>query len=289
MRENNIYKYSYQEVPAMKNLKGKTVLITGASGGIGKACALAFADEGCNCVICARRADELEKLAEMIRKKGVRALAVPTDVSDEKQIKALAKKAYAEFGTIDILMCNAGIGWTGPTHLMERADWDAVFGVNFFGTIYCIRNFVPSMVKRREGHVVIVSSAFGLTGIPYGTLYSSSKSALIGLGECLRSELSNSGVGVSTMCPGLIDTNLIANTNLKMVNEKARSLSAMVKPMPVDKYARIVVKSVKKNRGLVVSTALAKAFWITKRASQRLYEFISLLVARSTHKYILSE
>lgn len=273
----------------MKNLKGKTVLITGASGGIGKACALAFADEGCNLIICARRKDELEKIAAEIRKKGVRAIALPVDVSDEKQVKELTKKAMSEFGTIDILMCNAGRGWTGPTHLMNKSDWETILGVNFYGVIHFIQEFVPAMVKRRNGHVVIVASAFGQTGIPFGTLYSCSKYALIGLGECLRSELANSNVGVTTLCPGLIDTDLIANTNMKMVDEEARSLSEMVPPMKVEKYARIVVKSVKKNKGVVVTTAVAKTFWYIKRISQRLYEHISGQIARKTYKYINAE
>ena len=187
----------------MKDLIGKVVLITGASGGIGKAVALALADEGCDVVLCARREKELNEVADAIRKKGRRALVVPTDVAIEEQMKDLAKKAFKEFGKVDIVFCNAGIGWTGPTHLMTKADWDTVYNVNFFHVIYAMQLFVPPMVERREGHFVINASAFGLTGIPFGTLYASSKSALIMLGECLRSELASSNVGVTTISPGL--------------------------------------------------------------------------------------
>ncbi|MGC9324099.1 MAG: SDR family NAD(P)-dependent oxidoreductase [Desulfomonilia bacterium] len=270
----------------MKNLKDNVVVVTGASGGIGKALALAFAEEGCNVVICARRKDELEKVAYEIRAKGREALAIPTDVSDESQVKAMAAEAFKRFGEVDILVCNAGFGWTGPTHLMERSDWDTVFNTNFFGVVHFIRHFVPAMTKQRHGHVVIISSIFGITCIPYGTLYASSKAALIALGECLRSELQRYRVGVTTVCPGYIESDLIANTRFKMVEKEARKLASLVKPMPVEKCARIIIRAVKRNKGVIVITGLAKFFWYCKRISQRLYEIISLVITFSTRRYV---
>jgi NADP-dependent 3-hydroxy acid dehydrogenase YdfG len=270
----------------MKDLIGKVALITGASGGIGKAVALALADEGCDVVLCARREKELNEVADAIRKKGRRTLVVQTDVAVEEQMKDLAKKAFKDFKKVDIVFCNAGIGWTGPTHLMTKADWDTVYNVNFFHVIYAMQLFVPPMVERREGHFVINASAFGLTGIPFGTLYASSKSALIMLGECLRSELASSNVGVTTISPGLIESDLIANTTFKKVDEEARGLSAMVTPMPVEKCVQKIIKAIKKNKGLVVITALANALWYIKRLSQRFYELVSLMVANKTSKYV---
>ena len=118
----------------MKDLKGRVVLITGASGGIGKAFALAVADEGGPYVVlCARREKELNEVVAAIRKKGRKALVVPTDVAVAEQMKDLAKKAFKELRKVDyIVFCNAGIGWTGPTHLMTKTDWDTVYNVNFF-------------------------------------------------------------------------------------------------------------------------------------------------------------
>ncbi len=106
------------------------------------------------------------------------------------------------------------------------------------------------------------------------------------LGECLRSELASSNVGVTTISPGLIESDLIANTTFKKVDEEARGLSAMVTPMPVDKCVQKIIKVIKKNKGLVVITALANALWYTKRLSQRLYELVSLMVATKTSKYV---
>lgn len=270
----------------MKDLKDKVVVITGASGGIGKACALAFAEEGCHVVVCARRRDELEKVASEIRAKGRKALAIPTDVSNENQVKAMATETFKQFGRVDILVCNAGFGWTGPTHLMERSDWDKVFNTNFFGVVHCIRHFAPQMTREERGHIVIISSIFGITCIPFGTLYASSKAALIALGECLRSELRRYHVGVTTVCPGYIESELITNTHFKKVDEEARSLAALVKPMPVEKCTRLIIRAVKKNQGVIVITLLAKFFWLCKRLSQRLYERISIIITLATQKYV---
>lgn len=272
----------------MKDLSNRVVLVTGASGGLGEACAMAFAAEGCDLVLAARRADELERVAARIRALGRTALAVPTDVATESQVRELADKAFAAFGKVDIVICNAGIGWTGPTHRMDHDDWGKVLGVNLYGVIDVIRFFTPPMIARRDGHIVIMSSAFGITGIPFGTLYSTSKSALIALGECLRSEMYRHRIGVTTICPGLIESDLIKNTHFKNVDEKARALSNMVKPMPADKFALRVVAAVRKNKGLVVITGLANCMWYAKRISQRFYELISLLVAISTQKHVES-
>jgi len=270
----------------MKNLNDKVVLITGAAGGIGKATALEFAQQGCHLVLCDILESELNNTAQEIEKLGVNVLAVTIDVSKENEVASLYKKATDKFNKIDIIMCNAGIGWTGPTHLMEQSDWDKVFDINFFGVIHFIRHFTPSMIERREGHVIIISSIFGITGIPFGTLYAASKSALISMGECLRSEFDRYNIGVTTICPGLIETGLIKNTHFKKVDEGARNLATKVNPMSADKCAQKIVRAVKRNKGVVIITTLAKTLMLSKRLSQRLFEFISLKIARSTQLYI---
>ncbi len=270
----------------MKNLRDKVVLITGAGGGIGRALAHAFAAEGCGLVLCDKNQAAVRAAAAEVEKSGARALALRVDVSDEKQVAGVVIKSAGAFPRIDIVVCNAGIGWTGPTHLMSRKDWDTVFNVNFFGVVNFIRQFVPGFIERRQGHVVITSSIFGITGLPYGTLYAASKAALIALGECLRSELSFYGIGVTTVCPGLIATDLTATTRFKGVDEAARELPSKIRAMSPEKCAAIIVRSVKRNRGVVVITLLAKIQWGIKRLSQRLYEFESRKIAGATKDYI---
>ncbi|MGD0280034.1 MAG: SDR family NAD(P)-dependent oxidoreductase [Smithella sp.] len=270
----------------MKNLRGKTVLITGSGGGIGRALAMEFALQGCSLVLCDINSDAVNETARKLIETGTDTLAFITDVSKEDEVRSLSEKLKAADVKVDIIVCNAGIGWTGPTYLMDRADWERVMGVNFYGVVHFIRHFVPAMTGRKDGHVVIISSIFGITGLPYGTLYASSKAALVALGECLRAELSFHDIGVTTICPGLIETGLISSTFFKGVDEKARELPARIRTMPADKCARVIVKSVRKNRGIVVITGLAKSIWIVKRLSQRMFEYMQTRIAGETNDYI---
>jgi NAD(P)-dependent dehydrogenase (short-subunit alcohol dehydrogenase family) len=270
----------------VKNIRGKTVLITGSGGGIGRALAMEFALQGCNLVLCDINSDAVNETARKLIETGTDALAFITDVSKEDEVRSLSEKLKVADIKVDIIVCNAGIGWTGPTHLMDRADWERVMGVNFYGAVHFIRHFVPSMTGRKEGHVVIISSIFGITGLPYGTLYASSKAALVALGECLRAELSFHNIGVTTICPGLIETGLISSTYFKGVDEKARELPARIRAMPADKCARVIVRSVRKNKGIVVITGLAKCIWTAKRLSQRMFEFMQKIIAGETKDYI---
>ncbi len=270
----------------MKNLQGRVAMVTGASGGIGKATALAFADEGCDVVICARREAELEEVADQIRAKGRRALAVPTDVGKEEDVEALSKKAFAEFGKVDIAFSNAGIALNAQTHLLEKADWEKVMNVNFYGAVHVVRHFVRPMVERREGHLVVNSSGFGLTGAPYNTTYSTSKFALVGMTECLRAEVAQHNVGVTTLCGGVVETDIFKNAELKGFDEKARDALNMFKGMTPDKFARIVIKAVKKNKGFVITDAMTKYSHMFKRYSPGLFELWIRQMPRFSKKYL---
>ena len=266
----------------MKNIRGKTVLITGLGGGIGRALAMEFALQGCSLVLCDINSDAVNETARKLIETGTDALAFITDVSKEDEVRSLSEKLKVADIKVDIIVCNAGIGWTGPTHLMDRADWERVMGVNFYGAVHFIRHFVPSMTGRKEGHVVIISSIFGITGLPYGTLYASSKAALVALAECLRAELSFHNIGVTTIYQGLIETGLISSTYFKGVDEKARELPARIRAMPADKCARVIVRSVRKNKGIVVITGLAKCIWTVKRLSQGMFQFMQKRIAGET-------
>jgi NAD(P)-dependent dehydrogenase (short-subunit alcohol dehydrogenase family) len=284
----------------MKNLKGRVAMITGASGGIGRATALAFADEGCDVVICARRKAELEQVADQIRAKGRQALAVPTDVGKEEEVEALANRAFAEFGKVDIAFSNAGIALNAQTHLLEKADWEKVMNVNFYGAVHVVRHFVRPMVERREGHFVVNSSGFGLTGAPYNTTYSSfgltgapynttystSKFALVGMTECLRAEVAQHNVGVTTLCGGVVETDIFKNAELKGFDDKARDALNMFKGMSPEKFAQIVVKAVKKNKGFVITDAMTKYSHMFKRYSPGLFELWIRQMPRFSKKYL---
>ena len=270
----------------MKDLKGRVAMVTGASGGIGRATALAFADEGCEVVICARREAQLEQVADQIRAKGRRALAVATDVGKEEDVKALAEKAFSEFGKVDIAFSNAGIALNAQTHLLEKADWEKVMNVNFYGAVHVVRHFVRPMVERKEGHLVVNSSGFGLTGAPYNTTYSTSKFALVGMTECLRAEVAQHNVGVTTLCGGVVQTEIFKNAELKGFDDKARDALNMFKGMAPEKFAQIVVKAVKKNKGFVITDGMTKYSYMFKRYSPGLFELWIRQMPRFSKKYL---
>lgn len=194
----------------MNDLQEKVVLVTGASSGIGWATALAFAKRGSKLVLAARRADKLRELAHLVRERGGAALEVPCDVRDAKEAKAAVEAAIVRWGRIDILINNAGILQSKPFQEQDLAIMEDIFKTNVLGSIYILHAALPHMLRQKDGHVVNVASVAGLLGIPNMAVYCSSKFALIGLTESLRRELYGTGVTLTALCPGVVDTPMAA-------------------------------------------------------------------------------
>ena len=173
------------------------------------------------------------------------------------------------------------------THLLERADWDKVMNANFYGAVHVLRYFVRPMVERREGHFIVNSSGFGLTGAPYNTLYSTSKFALVGMTECLRAEISQHNVGVTTLCGGVVQTDIFNSAELKGFDEKARDSLTAFKGMPPEKFAQIVIKAVKKNKGFVITDGMTRYSYLFKRCSPALFELWIRQMTRFSKKYLI--
>jgi NAD(P)-dependent dehydrogenase (short-subunit alcohol dehydrogenase family) len=198
------------KLPALR-FDGKTVLVTGASSGIGRETALAFAAAGANVVLVARRAAVLAKVATAARNAGVGALALGTDVTDPKAVDACFRKAVRRFGSVDIVVNNAGILLPAPVADLDPADLQRMLDVNLFGALHVMQAAVPLMQSQATGgHIVNVASLAGRRGFsPLGG-YCASKFALVGLTEALRTELIGTNVGVSLVLPGVIDTPMAA-------------------------------------------------------------------------------
>ena len=190
-------------------LRGQVAVVTGASSGIGAATARALAAAGAVVALAARRKDRLEALAaEIAEAGGGRALPVPTDVGEEAQIAALARRVRDELGPIDILVNNAGRGYVAAVHEIDADELDATMRINFRAAVLCTKHMVLDMARRRRGAVVNVGSVSSKRGWPTGTPYVASKFALRGFAQCLWAELRPYDVRVINLYPDLVRTEL---------------------------------------------------------------------------------
>ncbi|MCI6925658.1 elongation factor P 5-aminopentanone reductase [Butyricicoccus porcorum] len=187
----------------------KSVLITGAARGIGRACALKFAKEGWNVTACYARAQHAaQSLEEEIRQLGTQCRCVQADVTDSAAVHRLVLLAQAEFGTPDAVVCNAGMAQQKLFADITEDDWDTMFDVNVKGMYRVIREVLPQLLDRQAGSIVTVSSIWGQTGGSCEVHYSASKAAVIGMTKALAKELGLSGIRVNCVAPGVIDTDM---------------------------------------------------------------------------------
>jgi len=190
------------------SFKDQTVLVTGASSGIGREAALAFAAAGANVVLVARRAAALAKVAAETRKLGAAALSVPTDVTKPAAVAACFRKATKRFGSIDIVVNNAGIMIPARVVDIRGADLQQMLDVNLFGALHVMQHAVQLMREQGRGHIVNVASLAGRRGLSPLGAYCATKFALVGLTEALRMELVGEGIHISLVMPGVVDTPL---------------------------------------------------------------------------------
>ena len=252
----------------MKELKGKTAVITGAAAGIGRAMALAFARKGMKLVLADRDAHGLLEAAEAVHAIGARALTVPTDVTKQSDVEKLAKSAYEEMGGAHLLCNNAGVlGRVLPSWQQPLENWRWVFDVNVQGVVNGIHAFVPRMIEQdSEAYVLNTGSVAGMISGPFFAPYNASKHAVVALSECLHHELRalESKIEVGVLCPGWVNTGLAQieqklPEELRAINEKEQAADkvaareASVREMVAssigpDEIAEIVVQAVEEGR-----------------------------------------
>jgi 3-oxoacyl-[acyl-carrier protein] reductase len=191
-------------------LEGRVALVTGASQGIGHACALALAREGATVAVTARNQQKLDQLAGQIAAAGGKAAAFVIDVADEEQVKSGIKSALVQFGKIDILVNNAGITRDQLVMRMKRADWDAVLNTNLTSAYLCIQQVIGSMLKQRWGRIINVTSVFGQMGQAGQANYAASKAGLIGLTMAMAREVASRNITCNAVAPGFIETSMTA-------------------------------------------------------------------------------
>ena len=188
------------------NLSGRVALVTGASQGIGQACARKLAETGATGALAARNREKLGQVAAQISAAGGKAAAFQLDVRDEEQIKAAIKGAIAELGKIDILVNNAGITRDQLVMRLKRDDWDAVLNTNLTSAYLCIQQVIPGMLKQRWGRIINVTSVFGQMGQAGQANYAASKAGLIGLTMAIAREVGSRNITCNAVAPGFIAT-----------------------------------------------------------------------------------
>lgn len=189
-------------------MKGKVVLITGASSGIGRATAEAFAAKGANIVVAARRKEELDTLVSSIEAMGGKASAIVTDVSIEKSVEQMVAHTIEVFGRLDFAINNAGVEgkFNRITDILEE-DWDQVIDINLKGTFLCMKYEAKAMLNLGQGGAIVnIGSVNSFLGFPTGSAYVTSKHGLIGLTTSVSAELAPQGIRVNLLCPGVTDT-----------------------------------------------------------------------------------
>jgi uncharacterized protein len=222
------------------NLPGAVAVVTGASSGIGRSTALAFATEGADVVVAARREDKLGEVAQLIAQRGRRALPVPCDVSDLAQVEQLQERSQETFGRCDVLVNNAGIPGGGPFADLSLEQIQRIAGVNYLGVLYCTKVFLPMMLADRRGHIVNVASLAGRFAVPGSSVYSSTKHAVVAFSEALYYELAPTGIVVTAVNPGLVATEGFPHRD---------AMAAGRKVMSPDDVARLIVRVVREGIG----------------------------------------
>lgn len=253
--------------------KGKTVVITGASSGIGKALAYEFAACGANIVMGARHEDKLVEIAEDLKKRGASVAYYVTDVTVEDDCRKLIVTAVGNFGGIDILICNAGISMRAIFDDVELSVLHRLMDVNFWGTVYCTKYALP-YIQASHGSIVGVSSVAGLHGLPGRTGYSASKYAMTGFLDTIRIENRKKNVHVMVACPGFTATNVRFSALTADGSEQGATPRKEEKMMTPEKVAHIIAKGIMHHKRLLLMEFEGRATHFIKKFSPRFLDMM---------------
>ena len=239
------------------DFKNKTILITGASSGIGKQTAIEFAKLGANIILVARRKEKLDKIANELEKFNVTTFVCQCDVSDKEQVKEMSKTVLEKFDSIDVLVNNAGFAIYGSVKDLSIDEIESQMETNYFGMMYCIKNFLPFMLDKKSGHIINVASVAASFGLPGIASYCASKFAMLGFSEGLKHELHGTGIGVTVVSPIMVRTDFFDHPSFeKMPKYSPTSLSSKT-------VAKAILKAANSPRlEIIVPSIVRSAVWL---------------------------
>jgi NAD(P)-dependent dehydrogenase (short-subunit alcohol dehydrogenase family) len=253
------------------NLTNKTVLVTGAGRGLGRATALACARRGANLAICDINEENLTAVANEARALGRDVIAQKVDVAQLANVQAFAAAVHGKVEAVDILVNNAGVGLGAMFLDTSHEDWEWIVGINLWGVIHGCETFVPAMVKRgRGGHVVNISSTAAFLASSSLTAYCMTKYAVLGLSECMRYELVDYGIGVTAVCPGVINTAIVHTGRMRgiLADDRVRQFMSdgfRRRNYTPERVAENILKAVQRNRAVAPVSPEAWATYFLKR------------------------
>ena len=239
------------------DFKNKIVLITGASSGIGRQTAIEFAKLGSSIILVARRKDKLEQVENELKQFNVKTLVCVCDVSKKYQVEEMSKIVLKKFHSVDILINNAGFAIYGSVRDLSISDIESQMETNYFGMVYCTKNFLPLMIEKKSGHIVNVASVAASFGLPGIASYCASKFAMLGFSEGLKHELNGTGVGITVVSPIMVKTDFFDHPSFeKMPKYSPTSLSAKT-------VAKAIVKASSSSRLEIITPSIVRiAVWL---------------------------
>ena len=267
------------------DLTGRVVVITGAGSGIGREVALLCAQRHAHLALCDIDDARLADTAEAARTLGAEVLTSRVDVSDAEAMTHFAQATFDRFGRVDLLVNNAGVGLVGGFLDTSAKDWQWLIGINVMGVVHGCDAFLPTMIESGHGgHVVNLSSAAGLLANPQLTAYSATKFAALGLSEALRMEMKPHGIGVTAVCPGIINTAITQNTPIRGdgdVDERRKRLASSYQKRgyTAERVARNILRAVDRNRAVAPIAAEAHVMYVLSRTAPPLARWVATRMA----------
>jgi butyryl-CoA dehydrogenase len=279
----------------MSELEQSVAVITGAATGIGRALAARLAEEGARLCLADINKKQLDVVAHALTAKGCDVVAHAVDVSDRRQVEVLAQNAVEHFGRVDILINNAGVALCGTVEEVSLADIEWLMGINFWGTVYGVKYFLPILKQQQKAYIVNMSSVFGMIAPPGEAAYSASKFAVRGFTEALRHELNDTNVQVSSVHPGGIRTGIAktsrlgASADARKREEDAAKFEFLARTTPEQAADRIVSGMLQGETRILIGRDAAQIDLIHRLFPERYWRVIKPLVDLKTRGVVVDE